>query len=397
MSPTKRWLVIVFVLLMAATLSCGLFGKGDEMLEAAAPDQPAENNPEPERVSPPQGEAQPPAANEAPNPGVPQANLGDEYRSEAGGYAFRVIPNYEVEEIFGFASMTAPDADPEKGPLFLLIGDTNDEPTTADDMLLDFTENADSEDITILEQREITVDGSPGILVEVKGTENGETVRIRAAFIAVNEMQVFSIIASAPPEQWDEIADNFDPVLNSVSFFEPQEMSMEDLDDMFNETSEDPPDEGDTGEYDFSNLEDLSNFPSAYSDLPPGGFAILLAGEDMQMLTVISGEQVQTQTSGGENILTLAGEHGNELTLYLPDIQTEEMLIMTPYDPNAATHAPGATIRLESTLYTSIDGIIMIEAANGNTISGSFFFAALDEIGKEFSVSGFFNELPLTP
>ena len=367
------------------------------MLEAAAPDQPAENNPEPERVSPPQGEAQPPAANEAPNPGVPQANLGDEYRSEAGGYAFRVIPNYEVEEIFGFASMTAPDADPEKGPLFLLIGDTNDEPTTADDMLLDFTENADSEDITILEQREITVDGSPGILVEVKGTENGETVRIRAAFIAVNEMQVFSIIASAPPEQWDEIADNFDPVLNSVSFFEPQEMSMEDLDDMFNETSEDPPDEGDTGEYDFSNLEDLSNFPSAYSDLPPGGFAILLAGEDMQMLTVISGEQVQTQTSGGENILTLAGEHGNELTLYLPDIQTEEMLIMTPYDPNAATHAPGATIRLESTLYTSIDGIIMIEAANGNTISGSFFFAALDEIGKEFSVSGFFNELPLTP
>ena len=38
-------------------------------------------------------------------------DLVDEYRSEEGGYAFKPIPDYELEEFFGLATMIAPDAD----------------------------------------------------------------------------------------------------------------------------------------------------------------------------------------------------------------------------------------------------------------------------------------------
>jgi hypothetical protein len=392
----RRWLILAVIFLMAATLSCGLFGGSEETPEAAAPTQPAGDSSETESEAPPQdaGESQPS------QPSAPQANLGETYRSEMGGYAFQAIPGYEVEEAFGFASMTAPGADPEKGPTFLLIGGTNDEPATTEELFSEFMEKPDEEDVVILEQREVTVDGKPGILAELEGPDDtGETMRVRVVIVAVSDVQQFTMLATAPMDRWDEVTANFDSVLDSVSFFEPQEMSLDDLDDMIDETPEDlgGEDTGDSGDYDFSDLEALSDFPSQASDLPPGGFAVLLADPN-GTLVLVSGEQAQPQPAGDEYVVVLSGiKPENTVTLFLPRNAAADMLMMVPYDANATTHAPGATIQLGSTLYTSTDGIIMVEATDGNTISGSMFFVAVDESGAELSVSGFFNALPLTP
>jgi hypothetical protein len=217
--------------------------------------------------------------------------------------------------------------------------------------------------------------------------------------VAVSDVQQFTMLATAPMDRWDEVTANFDSVLDSVSFFEPQEMSLDDLDDMIEETPEDlgGEDTGDSGDYDFSDLEALSDFPSQASDLPPGGFAVLLADPN-GTLVLVSGEQAQPQPAGDEYVVVLSGiKPENTVTLFLPRNAAADMLMMVPYDANATTHAPGATIQLGSTLYTSTDGIIMVEATDGNTISGSMFFVAVDESGAELSVSGFFNALPLTP
>ena len=400
MKTQRYWFVFAVLLVMAATLSCGLFGGSKEPAGAEVAPPPAESSPGAEPESPPADTEESQPAEPA-QPAGPQVNLGDEYRSEMGGYTFQAIPGYDVEEAFGFASMTAPDADPEEGPTFLLIGGTNNEPATTEELFSNFMEASDETDVNILEQREITVDGKPGILAEIEGPdESGEIIRVRVAVVAVSDMQPFSMVATAPADRWDEVSDNFDAVLDSVSFFEPQELNLDDMDEMFEETPEAMPDDtdmDDSGDYNFSGLEDLSNFPTEVSDLSAGGFAVLLAGED-GTLAMVSGEQAESQANSDEYEIVLSGVNAeNTITLYLPRNLATDMLVMVPYDVNASTHAPGAAIQLGSTLYTSTDGIIMVEAADGNTVSGSMFFVAVDENGAELSVSGFFNALPLTP
>lgn len=67
-------------------------------------------------------------------PAAPEAELGEEYRSDEGRFTFQTILGYTVEEAFGFASMEAPDADPEVGPAMLLMGSVNEESVTTEQL-----------------------------------------------------------------------------------------------------------------------------------------------------------------------------------------------------------------------------------------------------------------------
>ena len=68
---------------------------------------------------------------------------------------------------------------------------------------------------------------------------------------------------------------------------------------------------------------------------------------------------------------------------------------MNHYDSSFATHAPGAAVYRGFTLFTNTDGIIMIDSAVDNTITGSVYFTAVDQDGNEIAVTGFFNQIPL--
>lgn len=75
--------------------------------------------PEPTATTPPE-----PTATTPPEPtAAPAVTLGEEQRSEEGGFAFQAIPGYTVEEFYGFVSVEAPDAEPDIGPAILMMGE----------------------------------------------------------------------------------------------------------------------------------------------------------------------------------------------------------------------------------------------------------------------------------
>ena len=146
---------------------------------------------------------------------------GEEYRSEAGGFAFQTIPGYTVEEFFGFARMEAPDADPDTGPAIMLIGAVVEESSTSEQLYDDFMSDIEA-DVEVSKPREVTVGGVPGLAVDVSGTEGGQNFAARIVLVAVTPTQSFTMIGMAPPERWDdELAPLFDAVMDSISFFEP--------------------------------------------------------------------------------------------------------------------------------------------------------------------------------
>lgn len=91
-----------------------------------------------------------------------------------GGFACQTIPGYTVEEIFGFASMEAPDADPDLGPAVLLIGSASEEESvTTEDIYDEFVSDLEV-GIEVSEPREITVGGVPGLIADISDTSEGE-------------------------------------------------------------------------------------------------------------------------------------------------------------------------------------------------------------------------------
>ncbi|MDY6876575.1 MAG: hypothetical protein SWK90_10310 [Chloroflexota bacterium] len=155
----------------------------------------------------------------------PDVTLGEEVRSDMGGFAFQPIPDYIVEEAFGFASMEAPDADPELGPAVMMIGGTveegDEEGATAEDLYDEFVSDLEA-GIEVSELQEVVVDGVSGLAVDIGGAVEGQEMAGRVAFVAVSPAQHFMMFGVAPLERWDgELEPLFDAVVASVSFFEP--------------------------------------------------------------------------------------------------------------------------------------------------------------------------------
>jgi len=218
MKHRKLLIFLAILSLISTSLACSLFG-GKSSEDTVATESTAES------TAPENGTQDQPAEADA-SQNLSTADLGDEYRSEEGGYAFRPIPDYQLEEFFGLASMTAPDGDPDLGPMLMLIGGTNEEAATEDEIFNEFMQDAEGEDIEILDQKEITVDGKPGILADIGGDVDGQQVTGRIVVVAVTPTQQFTMFASAPKDRWDEVKSLFDAVLASVNFFEPQDIDL---------------------------------------------------------------------------------------------------------------------------------------------------------------------------
>lgn len=155
---------------------------------------------------------------------TPAIALGDERRSEAGGFAFQAVEGYIVEEQGALIALTAPDADPALGPAFLLGGGPLAEPQAVDALFEAFLGLATrgSPDFEVGVRREIEVAGAPGLAAELVGAVGGQPLLGRMVVARPAERQGFVLIGAAPAVRWEsETAALFDAVLNSVSFFEP--------------------------------------------------------------------------------------------------------------------------------------------------------------------------------
>jgi hypothetical protein len=146
--------------------------------------------------------------------------LGEEMRNEPGGYSFRPLAAFVVEETGGRVIMNADGGDPEYGPAVIIIGGPNEGHNSAEELFDSLLKDADESQLS--NRREITVGGVPGIAVDVKSQQGG-TVEVTSRIVVAlgNANQQFTMFGFAPTEQWDELDPPFEEVLASIRFFEP--------------------------------------------------------------------------------------------------------------------------------------------------------------------------------
>lgn len=209
--------ISVSILILAlVTLACSTLGGAPDPTNTPS----ATNTPLPTSAPAPTNTLEPTEA--------PPVTLGEEQRSEEGGFSFSTIPGYTVESLFGLVSLEAPDADQDIGPAILLVGTVEEESNTLDQLFNDFEEDT-SDDVQISNRREVMVGDLPGLVADVSGTSDKyEEMAGRVVFVLVTPYQQFTMFGSSPRERWEgEVEPLFDAVMNSISFFEPTEITFE--------------------------------------------------------------------------------------------------------------------------------------------------------------------------
>jgi len=147
--------------------------------------------------------------------------LGDEYQSLEGGFAFRIIPQTSVEEFYGLVTMLYPEAEPETGPGITFVGGINEGGKRLEELVDDFKAALDPQ-IEIRNQRKVKIGGVNGILFDVEGINQGKEVAGQVIVAAVNDQQMFSLLALFPPDKWDKEQKRLvEAIIQSVRFFEP--------------------------------------------------------------------------------------------------------------------------------------------------------------------------------
>ncbi len=197
MKTTQRWLIFVIVMgLLAASLGC-LGSTEDAETPPPTATEAATSGAETEEAPPISG-AQP---------------LGDAHRNEEGGFAFRAVPDYEVEHDGDTSILLATDAD-ARGPGLVLMGGEFWEGVTPAELLEIFMEEAEIETGAATA---ITIGGVTGLSAD----QSGDGIAGRIVALMPTGTQGFLMMGRAPLERWDELEPLFETVLASVEFFAP--------------------------------------------------------------------------------------------------------------------------------------------------------------------------------
>ena len=214
MSTMKR---IGFIfLLMGLVLLMGCGGKEEEaVMEATA--VPPTTAIEQTAVKPTTAPNPTPAAEATAEPAAVPVTLGETASSEEGGFTFHPIPEYELVTYGGMVNMLAPGADPDVGPMVMLMGGQSAEMTN--EAL--YAELKSGTVMTVSEAEAITVQGLPGLAADINGDNNGKAMQGRVALVMVTPTQSFTMLIGAPAAQWTEVAPYFDGLLTAVTFFDP--------------------------------------------------------------------------------------------------------------------------------------------------------------------------------
>ena len=166
--------------------------------------------------------------------------LGEEYRSEDGGFSLNKVNDYSFEDTFGIVNMTAPEATAETGPGLMAMGGLMEQEMTNDDLLENMKSQAST--IEIGKTKKTKVDGVNGLLADLSGDYNDVTIKGKIFLAMVSPNQEFVLMALAPKDQWKEVEPIFDAVLDSVTFFEaaPYSASASGNNEVFTPLSNEP-------------------------------------------------------------------------------------------------------------------------------------------------------------
>ncbi len=187
MKLRKNRLLIIGVLILILTVACSLFG-GDTSG----------------------------TGNET---GSESKYLGDEYRSESGGFSIRKALDYEFQDTIGIVSMIAPGGDEDMGPGIMVFGGLTVEGTTNDDLMTKVS--TDTGDLEVKNTKKIKVAGVDAISAELSGNQDGQDFKGKLVVAMVTDEQQFTMMGFAPADKWKDVSPVYDAVLGSVSFFEP--------------------------------------------------------------------------------------------------------------------------------------------------------------------------------
>ncbi|MFO7682632.1 MAG: hypothetical protein R6X34_21555 [Chloroflexota bacterium] len=210
---------IGFILyLMGLVLLMGCSGKQEEMVEATAvspTSAPETTVPDPTQA-PAETAVSEPTPAPTPAPTAVSVKWGEAYVNEEGGYAYPTIPDYQVSVSGGMVTMLANGADPDIGPMVMIMGGQTGEMTN--ETLYEQLKNGTG--MTVGEAEAITVDGMAGLAADITGDNNGKAMRSRAALLMVTPTQQFSLLVGAPAAQWTEVEPYFEGLLTAVTFFQ---------------------------------------------------------------------------------------------------------------------------------------------------------------------------------
>ncbi len=158
---------------------------------------------------------------------APQASpddvLGETHTNAEGGFSFRTIPDYTIENIGGVSNLLAPGADPDYGPVATLIGYVSPISMTTGELYAQIVRDTL---VNIDEATSINVQGIPGLAANFSRDLGDPPVRGRLAMVMVTPTQQFILMFGAPETEWDNVSFYFDALLKSLEFFEPADPAL---------------------------------------------------------------------------------------------------------------------------------------------------------------------------
>lgn len=152
--------------------------------------------------------------------GSGEKHLGEEYRSENGGFSIRKAKDYDFRDVIGIVNMIAPGGNDKVGPGILVMGGLTIKGTTNDSLIEKVGEESGT--ITTSNKKAVKVSGIDGISADLSGTYENQKVKGKIVVAMVTDEQQFTMMGFSPEDKWKDVSPVYDAVLGTVKFFEPK-------------------------------------------------------------------------------------------------------------------------------------------------------------------------------
>ena len=139
------------------------------------------------------------------------------FSSIKGGFEYQIPVDYEQEENYGFVQILAPGADTDTGPVYMLMGGTNEGTVTIEDLQTQMEENWDFDEYT--KPKNTKIGGYPGLQTDFSVDDSGTLIEGRIIIVLVSPTQQFVMLGGATPELWKDEVKVFTKILGSIKFF----------------------------------------------------------------------------------------------------------------------------------------------------------------------------------
>jgi hypothetical protein len=144
--------------------------------------------------------------------------LGEEYKSDSGGFSIKMINGYNFDDSIGIVNMTAPESTIETGPGVMVMGGLMDQDLSNEDLLENMKAQAST--IEIGKTRKIKLDGVNALSADLSGNYNDVEIKGKIIVAMFSPRQEFVMLALAPKDQWKDLEPAFEELIESVTLFE---------------------------------------------------------------------------------------------------------------------------------------------------------------------------------